>query len=314
MDFQLSKMVNKRIVITGATGFIGTRLLEKLSPAYRKLAFCLVRKGSGLGTIKKLGIDHGFYDILDSDSLENSLHEEDIVLHMAGVIDVRDKKKIRVNIEGMKNLIEASKIKKVRKIIYLSSINAKLKKGIYSFSKYRAEEKLVNSGIDHIIIRPTLVYDDHGEKELKNLVKMVMKLRFFPVIGDGNYRLQPIHVDNLAELIVNILKDSISKARGSKKGPGKRLIEAGGLKKYSFNDMIDLISMNIPKKTHKIRIPVIAARIIGLVAGRFLRIDLKTMDVDKVTDVNHMENAGIKMRDFDRDIKKMIGNIKRAEG
>ena len=299
MDFQLSKMVDKRIVITGATGFIGTRLLERLPTEFKKRTLCLVRRDSNIKKIEWLGLKYAFCDLLEKDSLADVLSKDDIVLHIAGIADIDNKKMEQVNIGGMKNLLEAARIKGIKSMIYISSVNAKLKKGPYAMSKFRAEDLLRNSGIDCTIIRPTLVYDDYGNKEVRNLVNMVKRLKFFPVIGNGNYRLQPIHVDDLAELIILALKNR----------PKERLIEVGGSKAFSFNEIIGMISKNLNKKKYKVKVPKMIARFASIFIGKIISFDIETMDMDKVADDNYMEKTGIKMRDFEDDLKKIIKNL-----
>ena len=258
-----------------------------------------MRRGSNIKRIEELGFEYDFCDLLYKDSLVEVLNKGDIVLHIAGIADMRGKKMELVNIGGMKNLLDAARIKNVKSIIYISSINAKLKKGHYAMSKFRAEEMLRDSGIDCTIIRPALVYDDYGNKEVKNLVKMAKRLKFFPVIGDGNHRLQPIHVDDLAELIILTLKSR----------PKERLIEVGGRKAFSFNEIIDMMAKNLNKKIYKIKVPKIIAGFASIFIGKMIRFDIETIDMNKTAENNYMEKTGIKMRDFEDDLKRIVKNL-----
>ena len=163
------------IFITGSTGFIGKYLLKQLSKTEKNVT-CLVHK-------KKTGLIEGcdyiqvVGDLLDSSSFSKHIKKDDTIIHLASIIDSKNKSLIyEVNVNGTKNLVKASKKAGIKKIIYVSSINAKLNKGDYAKSKKQAEEIIKSSGLNYVIIRPTLVYDDYGKNDLIKLIKIVNSL------------------------------------------------------------------------------------------------------------------------------------------
>lgn len=293
-------MVNSRIVITGATGFIGSRLLEKLSCIHRDNILCPVRKSGDIDKIKKLKLAYVFCDLLDSSSLAEVFSEDDIVLHLANITHSRKKGKImRVNVEGTRNLVSAGGKRKVKKIIYISSINAKFKTGEYALSKYEGEAIIKSSGIDYTIIRPTLVYDDYGEKDIKKLVTLIRKAAFLPVVGDGNYKFQPLHIDNLVDFVILSIE----------KGFPEKTVEVGGLTIISFNEILQIISRRLNRKIYRIFIPTFITCRLSFILNRISDVDVNAMAKDRITADNYLLKTDIPIRNFEDDLTKIIKNV-----
>jgi dihydroflavonol-4-reductase len=122
----------KITLLTGATGFIGGHLAKRLVASGEKIR-CLVTKTSNVEQLKKLEVELVFGDLLDNDSLINSLNDVEVVYHLAAqtrphrVISTeggfRDSYR-KTNVEGTANLVDASVAKGVRKFVYFSSIAA----------------------------------------------------------------------------------------------------------------------------------------------------------------------------------------------
>lgn len=295
-------MANSRIIITGSNGFIGTRLIKRLSKDLKKRVMCLVVHGSNVKTIKKLGLKYSFCDLLDRTSLKDAVGRGDIILHLAAIIDSRDRKGLMSNVAMVENLIYTAKEKHAKKIIFISSVNAKLRKGLYSLSKYKGEELLKASGIDYCIIRPTVVYDENGKKDIKKIFDIVRRSRIVPVVGSGDYRLQPIYIDNLADLMVFVLKND---TRG--------VIEVGGPRQFSFNEIVDMAGRSMGKKVYKVKVPAIFVRILSFMIGIFVSIDISAIDKDKIAEKNFMKGTGIALNDLEKDIKRMRSDASKTK-
>ena len=113
------------ILVTGATGHIGNVLVKKLVSQGEKVRV-LVRKDPPQEIFEDLDIEYLKGDILDSGSLDKACQGVEQVYHLAGVISIGDNDKLaeRVNVTGTKNVIEAVKKNKVKRLIYTSSIHA----------------------------------------------------------------------------------------------------------------------------------------------------------------------------------------------
>lgn len=171
-----------KIFITGAEGFIGSNLTPRLK-----------EKGHTFTEF------HG--DILNKENLKKSLAENkfDAVIHLAAKYAGRASSIYKTNVDGTRNLIfECEKIG-IPKIILISSIRVLSEfKNIYGKSKKEAENAVLNSKLKYVIIRPSLVYGPGDKKNLGKFLKLIKKLPLFPAV---DFKIQPIFVSNLTEII-----------------------------------------------------------------------------------------------------------------
>lgn len=136
-----------KCVVTGASGHIGNVVVRKLvEKGYKVKAFVL--KGEKIDYLKELPIEISYGDVRDLESLKQAFHGTDEVFHLAGIIDIgtTNKKLIySVNVEGTKNVLEACKQEKIKRLIYTSSVHAIAEKPkgetIYETKEF-AEEKV----------------------------------------------------------------------------------------------------------------------------------------------------------------------------
>lgn len=161
-------------------------------------------------------------------------------------------------VEHNMTLFQAAKKAGVRRIIHLSVSNPSEDSPFpYFRGKARIERLLADSGVPHCIIRPTLVFGGEEEILVNNIAWL---LRCFPVFAlprGGAYRLQPIHVHEVAALAL----DAASQANGS-------TLDAAGPDIYRFEDLVRLIAREI--RTRVLFIPtspslaLVLLRIVGL--------------------------------------------------
>jgi NADH dehydrogenase len=105
-------------------------------------------------------------------------------------------------VENTVKLFEAARRAGVRRIVHVSITNPSADSPLEYFSgKARLEQALQASGLAYAILRPTVLF---GREDIliNNIAWALRRFPFFAVFGDGNYRLQPIHVDDLADLAV----------------------------------------------------------------------------------------------------------------
>lgn len=115
-----------KCVVTGASGHIGNVLVRDLiNKKYEVKAFVL--KNENVDYLKKLNVEICYGDVRDLESLKNAFRGADIVFHLAGIIDIGtvNKKFIHsINVDGTKNVLQACREEKVKKLVYTSSVHA----------------------------------------------------------------------------------------------------------------------------------------------------------------------------------------------
>jgi len=246
--------VNKKILVTGATGFIGSRLVIKLAASSDEI-FVLVRKTSDLTSLSDvLDRIHLIYgDITDSDSINEAMKGIDLVYHTAGLTYMGDKKNAllyKINVDGTKNILRAALANGVKRVIHVSSITAVGiafdKKPVnesvvwnfdsisleYARTKHIAEVEVataVKKGLDCVIVNPAFVF---GAGDINfnagRIIKDVYnrKLPFYPLGG-----ICVVDVEIVAETIIAAME---------KGRTGERYIIGG--ENVSYKQLADTIS------------------------------------------------------------------------
>lgn len=196
------------IAITGASGHIGVNLCRALVKEGHAVR-ALIHKNSA--SLDRICLEKVKGDLMDPESLTALVQGADIVFHLAGVISIQSKgiKDIfEKNVDGTRNLLEASKKTSVNRFIYFSSIHALAQDPLdkvldetrplavnermaYSRSKACAErevKKAVAQGLDAVILNPTAVIgpEDH-EPSLMGRALIQMGLGKLPFLVPGGY-------------------------------------------------------------------------------------------------------------------------------
>ncbi len=202
------------ILLTGASGFIGTNLYKKREEEF----LCVVRKQR----------EHHFTNYFEIDSVHSTTNWQgafdgvDCVIHLAGLAhspDYSDEEYFEVNNLGCLHLAHEAVKAGVKRFVFVSSIGVNgtithgkpfdeggklLPHNAYAESKCRAEQALdvlsKASGLEVVIIRPTLVYGADAPGNFASLKKIISKTPFLP-FGLVNNRRCFISVDNLCDFI-----------------------------------------------------------------------------------------------------------------
>ena len=187
------------VVITGANGFVGRNVGTFLS----KNGFStigLVRKGKTISFGKAITTK-----TLSEPSLASKIRGSDALLHFIGqgkqTVDVDYGS---VNVSLAKNAVALCKKAKIKKIIYISGLGvAKSSTLGYFISKYKAEQEIIQSGLDYTIFRASYIIgrDDPLSQNLQQQMKKGQMI----IPGSGNYRFQPIFIDDISRVIVKAL-------------------------------------------------------------------------------------------------------------
>ncbi len=155
----------------------------------------------------------------------------------------------KINVEGVKNVIESMKKNGTRRIIYISTATLELKNnlwGDYGKTKYIAENLIKNSGLDYIILRPDGIYGKYEKEGIGKLIRLVKKHYFFPLIGGGKNMLSPIRAEDVCHIIIKCL--------ATQNHDNKTYLLCGG-EKISFKELVLKISRHFNKKVYFIYVP-----------------------------------------------------------
>lgn len=175
-----------RIAITGGTGFVGRHLAARLDPA------------DTVPISRRTGVD-----IDEVDALTLAFTNCDVVVHAAGINrEIGNQTFQRVHVEGTRTMLEAARRADVKRIVMVSFLRARPNCGsAYHETKWAAEESIRESGIDHTILKASMMYGrgDHMVDHVSRAVKT------WPVFGTVGYRgrtVRPIPIDDFVDVLV----------------------------------------------------------------------------------------------------------------
>ena len=186
-----------RLAITGATGFVGSHLLDVALAAGHEVKALTRRDQPARDNVEWISGD------LDSRSaLERLVDQADAVIHVAGAINAPTAAGFeKANVTGTLAMLAAGTAGGVRRFVHVSSLAAREPKlSLYGNSKCKAEDLVMSSGLDWAIVRPPAVYGP-GDKETLELFRMAkLGLMLMPPKG----RVSIIHADDLARLLLTL--------------------------------------------------------------------------------------------------------------
>lgn len=160
-------------------------------------------------------------------------------------------------IQNTLTLFEAAKAAGVQRVVYVSITNPSDDSPLEYFrGKAQLEIALANSGLSHAILRPTVLFG-HEDILVNNIAWALRRLPVFGVFGDGNYRLQPIHVDDLAMLAVEQgkLRENIT-------------LNVNGPETFTYRELVTTISRIMNLNRRIINIPPRLAHAVGYIIGK----------------------------------------------
>lgn len=257
--------MKKLIAVTGAFGYIG-KYITRLLLSEGEHVVTLTNKPATLST---------FGDQVKAYPLDFS-HIESLTGSLTGVDTLFNTYWVRFNykdttyeraIQNSQILFQAAQLAGVKRIIHISITNPSLKSPLpYFRGKAVIEQFLKQSDFNYTIIRPTVVF---GIEDIliNNIAYLLRHWPVFAIPGSGNYRLQPIYVEDLARIAVQARQSSQN-----------QVIDAVGPDILSFKALIRLIAQAVNSHTWIIHVPPDLGLLLSQGVGVLLNDVLLTRD------------------------------------
>jgi NADH dehydrogenase len=242
--------------VTGATSYTGRFIAERLV-ANGRAVIDLTRDPRGPHPLGELArSEHLDFD--QPDRLVHTLEGVDTLYNTFWIRFERGPITYRWAVERSQVLITAARDAGVRRIVHLSVINAAPDAPTAYFrAKAAVEESLAGSDVPHAIVRPTVTFGP-GDILVNNLAWTLRRLPMFGIPGDGRYPIQPVHIDDIADLAVRVgsLTETVT-------------VDAAGPDTFTFNEFVALVRRAIDSRSRIVHLPTWAAlagaRLLGLV-------------------------------------------------
>ena len=249
-------MIGKNILVFGGSGQIGRHLIRRLTKN-NHLVTVVTRNLHQKGAILKTQGNPGYLEVLeanifDEEQLNKLFENKDVCINLIGILYEKGRNTFKNIHDNFPTII--SKIcskKKLKQFIHISALGIeKAQDSNYAISKLNGEKNILNNFSKSTILRPSLVYsvDDNFTTNMMSLLSI---LPFFPLYYEGKTKFTPIHVSEMADIILKIVDRNIC----------SEVIECVGPDVITFREIIEKLLILIDKKKILIPLPTIIAKI-----------------------------------------------------
>ncbi|HEY42625.1 MAG TPA: NAD(P)H-binding protein [Anaerolineae bacterium] len=242
-------------IVTGAFGYSGKYIAKRL-----------IEAGYQVRTLtNSLNRHNPFGDRIKATSFHFE-NPEKLVAAMQGASVLYNTYWVRFNykdfqhataVKNTRTLFRAAKEAGVKRIVHISITNPSEESNLEYFSgKAKLEKELIDLGLSYAILRPAVIF---GKEDIliNNIAWILRRFPVFGIFGDGNYSLQPIYVDDLAELAVE---------QGSE--TEDRIIDAIGPETFTYKELVREIGKIVDKQRPLISIPDTMGYLVGWFLGK----------------------------------------------
>ena len=235
------------VLVTGGTGFVGPHVVHALRA--RELPVrALVRDPQRASRLAAWGVELAQGDVTDPASLRTAMDAVDAVVHLVAIIKGSPADFERVMAQGTRNVIAAAKEAGVRRFVLASALglDERTKEAVpYFRAKWAMERATRESGLEHVIFRPSFVFGRDGGV-LPTFVRLARFAPVTPIIGPGTQRLQPIWIEDVAAYYTA----SIDQA-----GAGNRTFEIGGPDAPTWNEFWERLKRVLGTRRPSLHVP-----------------------------------------------------------
>ncbi len=295
-----------RIVLLGATGFVGHHLLPELASAgHQCLVLCRYLPACrDLALVPEVELRQE--NVYDSEVLKEQLEGADAVINMVGILNEsgRNGKGFhRVHVELTEKLIEACRASGVRRLLQLSALNAGKGDSHYLVSKGQAEDLIRQAtDLDSTIIQPSVIFGE--DDAFFNRFATLLSLMPVMPIACPQARLQPVWVGDVVKAMTIALEDPET--------AGKTLIMVGPTE-YSLKELVEWTARTAGLKRRIVGLPDAASRLQGrlmdFVPGKpFSSDNYRSLQIDNTSTQNSLWSFGIRPRSLLSIVPGYLGN------
>ena len=238
------------IGITGATGFVGRHIVNRLvERGHRPRA--LVRRPDRT-PFNPADVDVVTGSLADPAALQTLVAGAEVVIHLVGIIVERGAATFEtIHVGGTGAVLAAARAAGVRRLVHMSALGARDEPGAtaYHRTKARAERLVAASGIDHVIFRPSMI-SGPGNVPIATLARLHRFAPVVPIFGTGDFLLQPVWIGDVAEAYALAAE-----------GRGSGVYELGGPAVITYQDFVRAIGRASGHPRPTIHVPLSLVRL-----------------------------------------------------
>ena len=293
------------ILVTGGTGFVGPHVVHALRARDLPVRVLVrdLRRGS---RATAWGAELAQGDVTDPASLAAALDGVDAVVHLVAIIKGAPADFERVMAQGTRNVVVAAKEAGVRRFVLASALglDEHSKDAVpYYAAKWEMERAVRESGLEHVIYRPSFVFGKDGGV-LPTFVRLARFAPVTPIVGPGTLRLQPIWVDDLAEYYVRAIDEPAA---------ANRMFELGGPDAPTWNEFWEHLKRVLGSRRPSLHLPFGLMRVQATLTERLpgapvTRDQLTMLELgdNVVTTTDAVETFGLPLVPLDEQLRRAV--------
>jgi uncharacterized protein YbjT (DUF2867 family) len=246
-----------KVFLTGATGFVGKHMLERLLTYGHAVRAALrglpgqnarvVAHSQHVGRKDDFQWVHG--DVVEGTRLDEGMQGCDAVIHLVGIIMEKGTNTFeRVHHLGTRNVVEAAKRMGIKRFVQMSALGVRAD-GVaaYQTTKWEGEEEVRRSGIPFCILRPSLIFGQSDGFVTQMMATMRSAPIFRPIPGDGTPRFRPISIEDVTTCFLLALTTEAAT---------DQTIEIGGADEMTLNEVLAEIARCAGVRKPAVHIPM----------------------------------------------------------
>jgi NADH dehydrogenase len=286
-----------RIVLVGASGFLGRHLLQALIDDQHQCVVLTRAAERRKTTNMRAGVKLVQADVFDTNELVKHFAGADAVISMAGILNEagRDGKGFhKVHVELVEAIIKACQETGISRLLHVSALNAGKGSSFYLKTKGEAES-LLNSaeGLNVSIFQPSVIFG-RGDEFFNRFAGMLQVMPIMP-LACPKARLQPVYAGDVVAAMLASLDDPMTWGES---------YELGGPKCYTLKELVQWTAKTMGLRRQIIGLPkplsALMSVVMDLVPGKpFSRDNYKSLQTDNVSNKNGFEYFGIYPRAID---------------
>ena len=242
--------MNKKIILPGGAGLVGQNLLVQLKEKGYTNITVIDKHHENIKILKQTFPD---VEVIEADLAEKGdweyvFNDADVVVMLQAQIGAKQEKPfIRNNVISTKNILKViGECKNTPYLVHISSsVLESVADDFYTNSKKEQEEIVLASGIENVVLRPTLMFGWFDRKHLGWLSRFMQKIPIFPIPGHGRYLRQPLYVKDFCNIIIACIEKRVV----------GEVYNISGLDKVDYIDIIREIKQAVKAKTLVLSIP-----------------------------------------------------------
>ncbi len=293
------------ILVTGATGFIGPKVVHALR-AREQPVRVVVREPRDASQLAGWGAEVVQGDMTDPASLREAVRGVERIIHLVAIIQGSPEQFERIMAQGTRDLVAAAKEEGISRFVLQSALGTSDTEAEntvpYFKAKHAMEEAVKGSGLEYVIFRPSFVFGADGGV-LPLFIRQVRWSPVTPVLGPGRQRSQPIWVEDVAAYL----------AEGAQRPDAAgQTFELGGPDTVDWNELYARIAKVLGKRRLQLHIPFGVARLGAGVAERLPKTPVTRDQIEMLAGADNVATNSNAVETFKLPLVPLDEQIRRA--